>query len=47
MTKVHPVHLITNVEQRQSAADNHTKPIDLGCESVYKRTKDEYRIQGV
>jgi len=30
---VHPVHL-TNVEQRQAAADPQTKPTNLGCESA-------------
>ena len=30
---VHPVHL-TNVGQRQAAADPQTKPTDLGCESA-------------
>ena len=29
----HPVHL-TNVGQRQAAADPQTKPTDLGCESA-------------
>jgi len=31
--RVHPVHL-TNVRQRQAAADPQTKPSDLGCESA-------------
>jgi len=33
--RIHLVHL-TNVGQRQAAADHQTKPTDLGCESAYK-----------
>ena len=33
ISRVHPVYL-TNVEQRQAAADPQTKPTDLGCEST-------------
>jgi len=35
IARVHPVHLM-NVERRQAAADPHTKPDDLGCESACK-----------
>ena len=30
ISRVHPIHL-TNVGQRQTAADPQTKPTDLGC----------------
>ena len=36
IAKVHSVHLV-NVEQRQAAADPHTKLPDLGCESACRQ----------